>query len=130
MSKFRPLWGLLAVCFVLLLSACEQRPQYDNVIDVNADQAAQILVTQDVQVLDIRTAQEFSGRKIPGALNIDFYKRDFKSRLDQLDRNQAYLVYCHSGSRTAQAMGLFHQMGFKKIYHLSRGLVGGLPQVP
>lgn len=129
MSKFRPLWGLLAAA-LLLLAGCEQRPQYDNVIDVNADQAAQILITEDVKVLDIRTPQEFSGRKIPGAINLDFYSRDFKARLEQLDRDQAYLVYCHSGSRTAQAMGLFHQLGFKKIYHLSRGLVGGLPQVP
>ncbi|MDT8447071.1 MAG: rhodanese-like domain-containing protein [bacterium] len=120
----------LLLLVALGLAACDQAPVYENVIDVNRDQAAQLLSAQPVQALDLRTPGEFNSGHINGALNFNYYDKSFQGQLEQLDRNLAYLVYCQTGGRSSDAMRLLNQLGFKKIYHLYRGASGGLPKVP
>ena len=75
------------------------------------------------QIIDVRTPQEFATGYIPGAININFYDKDFKTQLESLDKNQPVFVYCKVGGRSAQAAKQLEASGFKKIYDLDGGIL-------
>jgi rhodanese-related sulfurtransferase len=74
-------------------------------------------------VIDVRTPQEYAqGTIVEKPLNIDFYKDDFKQRLGELDKTKTYFLYCRSGNRSGQAMGMMRELGFKNVYDLNGGI--------
>ncbi len=100
-----------------------------EVVNVSTPQFNELMKNHpDMMVLDIRTPAEFNQRHIMGAVNIDFLASDFAARLNKLDKNQPILMHCRSGNRSAQSLVVFQKLGFKKIYHLNYGIVGGWPQ--
>lgn len=54
-------------------------------------------------VVDVRTAGEYNAGHVAGAVNIDVESVAFDSAIADLDPSQTYLVYCHSGRRSAIA---------------------------
>ena len=70
-------------------------------------------------MLDVRTAEEYSAGNIPNSINVDVLSPDFKSKIDLLDKNKEYLVYCRSGNRAAIASSIMATNGFVKIYNLN-----------
>ena len=55
-------------------------------------------------------------------LNIDFYAPDFKEQLNKLDKNKKYIYHCRSGSRSARAVPIFKELGFKEVLELDGGI--------
>lgn len=90
--------------------------------NISANQAERLLKDKNIVVLDIRTKEEFDAGYIKGAVNIDYYKPDFKSKLNTLDKNKTYFVYCRSGRRSGNAEQIFVELGFKKVYNLEKGI--------
>lgn len=86
---------------------------------------------EGVVILDIRTPAEYQEGHIPGAINIDFYNRNFESKLKELDKNEQYFVYCRTGNRSSTALKMMHKLGFTKVWHMYKGIVDwagvGLP---
>lgn len=80
----------------------------------------------DAVVLDVRTPAEVKGGKIPGATNLDVMDRNFANRIETLDKDKTYLVYCRSGARSGQACSYMAGQGFTKLYNLNGG-VGSWP---
>ena len=54
----------------------------------------------DFVILDVRTLREYEEGYIEDAVNMDFYADTFTDELDGLDRDNTYLLYCRSGSRS------------------------------
>ena len=75
-----------------------------------------------VVCLDVRTREEYLSGHIHGARNLDVLSLDFVSRLDELDKNKTYLVYCRSGSRSANACAMMASRGFE-VYNLLGGVM-------
>jgi rhodanese-related sulfurtransferase len=73
-------------------------------------------------LLDVRADWEYAEGHLPGALNLDLFKPDFNSRLQQLDKQKTYYVYCHSGGRSREAALRMKQLGFTKVYNLTEGI--------
>ncbi|MCD6120793.1 MAG: rhodanese-like domain-containing protein [Spirochaetales bacterium] len=74
-------------------------------------------------IIDVRTPAEYAEGHIKNSRLINFYSLDFKTKLDKLDKNKKYLVYCRSGSRSDQAVQIMKELNFKKIYNLSGGII-------
>jgi rhodanese-related sulfurtransferase len=74
-----------------------------------------------VVVLDVRTPREFRRGRIPGAVHLDWYRRDFADRVAELDKDKTYLVYCAVGGRSAEAGKKMKELGFKKVYNFVGG---------
>ena len=72
----------------------------------------------DVVVLDVRTPAEFASGHIEGALNLDFYAKDFRDRLAELDKGKGYIVHCRRGARSARAWKIMRSLGFKEVYDM------------
>lgn len=73
-------------------------------------------------LIDVRTEIEHETENIPGSQFIDFYEKDFKKKLNVLNKKQKYLIYCHSGARTSIALRLMERLGFKEVYELKGGI--------
>jgi rhodanese-related sulfurtransferase len=100
-------------------------------VDVNG--AKQLLddPPSGLVVLDVRTPDEFAEGHLPGAALVDFYDDGFPARLEALDREVPYLVYCRSGGRSGKTAQLMDQMGFQDVTDLDGGMLAwadaGLP---
>lgn len=73
-------------------------------------------------LLDVRTSQEFSLGKIPGAINIDITRGDFETLVDAFDRERVYFVYCRGGNRSVAACSILGKKGFRS-YNLVNGIL-------
>jgi rhodanese-related sulfurtransferase len=69
-------------------------------------------------LLDVRTPEEYAGGHLPGAVNIPH--TELAARVAELDgaRERDIVVYCRTGSRTAQALEVLGKAGFKRLFHL------------
>lgn len=82
-------------------------------------------LNQDAIIIDVRTEDEFNEKRIPKAINVDIFKgQGFVYRIEELDKEKEYFVYCRSGARSENACNLMHQLGIEKTYNL----VGGIMQ--
>lgn len=75
-----------------------------------------------VMVIDCRRAEEFRQGSIPGAVNIDYLAPDFWERIEQLDPDYSYFVYCRTGRRSVRTCTLMQNGGFSRVFHLDGGL--------
>jgi len=72
-------------------------------------------------ILDVRTPGEFA-QHIQNAVNIDYKSETFRNDIDVLDKNAVYLVYCLAGSRSAGAVEIMQELGFRKMYNMIGGI--------
>lgn len=85
-------------------------------IDANLDNT-------DFVILDVRTPEEFSDGHLKNATLMDFYESSFSDDLAKLDKEKTYLVYCRTGSRSAQAAEMMIELGFKNVYNMVGGII-------
>lgn len=76
----------------------------------------------DFVLLDIRTLPEYKAGHLAGAEMLDFYGKTFVQDISKLDKNIPYLIYCRSGNRTGQTLGLMQKMGFQNVADLKYGI--------
>ena len=77
----------------------------------------------DIQLIDIRTPAEYSGGYIKGAVNINFFDRNFMDQMSKLNKEKEIYIYCRSGNRTGKAASRLKDQGFSKIYDLQGGIL-------
>lgn len=75
-------------------------------------------------LIDVRTNQEHNGGHIPNSLNINVMSPDFSSKLEKLDKNLTYYVYCASGNRSKTACSQMTNMGFDNVHNIKMGMMG------
>jgi rhodanese-related sulfurtransferase len=76
---------------------------------------------KDVQLVDVRTPQEFISGHITNAKNIDFFSEKFNIEFEMLNKEKPVYVYCRSGNRSRQTVNKLIKMGFIEIYDLEGG---------
>lgn len=90
--------------------------------DLDVD-AFEKMLSQDVQLVDVRTAGEYAEGYIPGAVNIDWKEGGFLDLSRQmLSPERPVLVYCRSGRRSAAAAQSLSKAGFD-VYNLAGGFL-------
>ncbi|MEM9810088.1 MAG: rhodanese-like domain-containing protein [Pseudomonadota bacterium] len=92
-------------------------------LNIHPAEAAKRIANEDVIVLDVRTPEEFAKSHIPGAKLLNLHDPSFLERAGQLDPNQAYLVQCRSGVRSARAAEILQELGIDTIYNLQGGII-------
>ncbi|WP_299392246.1 rhodanese-like domain-containing protein [uncultured Gelidibacter sp.] len=79
------------------------------------------IAEKKVQLVDVRTPEEFEAGHIENAVNIDFFREDFKTAFTTLDKDEPIYIYCKSGNRSGKAAKILTELGFKEIYDLEGG---------
>jgi rhodanese-related sulfurtransferase len=76
-----------------------------------------------LNIIDVRTPQEFAEGHIPHARNINIMDGDFMERINQLPKEQPYYLICRSGNRSGQAARKMQAEGFQELYNISGGML-------
>ncbi len=72
--------------------------------------------------VDTRDAGQFAAGHIPGAVNIDW--REVPGRLDELPQSGMVILYCNTGSLSAQAAFAARLLGRENVLILQTGFDG------
>jgi len=93
--------------------------------EVNSKQAS-VLLQKDSKliILDVRTPEEFKEGHIKGAINIDIRQEDAFRKIDKLNKNAKYLVYCRTNHRSGLAVDHMMQNGFRNVTQMMDGFPG------
>ncbi|WP_435134238.1 thioredoxin domain-containing protein [Formosa sp. A9] len=85
---------------------------------------AQIIEEQQtLQIIDVRTPEEFNGGHLEDAKNFNWKDDSFTDQISALNPSEPILVYCLSGGRSAKAAEYLRNEGFKYVYELDGGIV-------
>ncbi len=79
--------------------------------------------TPGAVLLDVRTQREFDQGALPGAVHLNYLDYGFLDRLEQLDKEATYLVYCRTGRRSIRTCTLMRNDGFQRVFNLEGGLL-------
>lgn len=75
---------------------------------------------RDLTLIDVRSPMESAICRIEGARLIPL--QDLPAELDRLDPAARYVVHCHHGGRSAQAVDLMRRRGFSAAQNLAGGI--------
>lgn len=115
MKKWIHAW--LVVC---CLTAC--RPFGNGIKTLDVDAFEQKLRSSEVQLVDVRRADEYAEGHLAGSINIDVSRDDFVANAtEKLDKSKPVAVYCRSGKRSLNAASILSGNGFRIIYNLKSG---------
>ncbi len=78
---------------------------------------------ETIQLVDVRTKEEFITRHLKGAQNICVTDNDFNDKIKKLDKSKPVYVYCKVGGRSADAAKKLKKMGFTKVYDMEGGIL-------
>lgn len=103
----------LLTCLALtILMSCQAQSDFKS---VGIDEFKKEMSKSGVQLIDVRTAQEYSEGHIPGAMNIDVNAPDFEEKIKVLNKKENVALYCRSGRRSKMAANKLTTAGFKVV---------------
>jgi rhodanese-related sulfurtransferase len=101
---------------------CKEIPSDGSIKIVTAEEMKELSQLDDVQLVDVRTPEEYHDGHIDGFQNIDFLSDTFQDDIEKLDKTKPVIVYCRSGKRSAKSAKILKDHGFVKIYDLKGGI--------
>jgi rhodanese-related sulfurtransferase len=118
----------IALVFVMLAStlgglvwARESDMVGDGYVDVSVEQAKGMIDSApDIIVLDVRTENEYEAGHIAGAGLVPL--SELEQRTGELDKDDALLVYCKSGTKSVEASNILIQHEFESVYNMEGGI--------
>ena len=99
-----------------LLSGCATQSTEKTYRQITMEEAVTMMEEETGYIiLDVRTAQEYSEKHIPGAINIANESIGTEDIPELPDKDQLILVYCRSGNRSKQASEKLVKLGYTNI---------------
>lgn len=111
---------VLCLVFVSFVS-CKQE-QSTEVKIISPEEMQELTSYEDVQLVDVRSPQEYNKGYIANAQNIDYNSESFDIEIEKLDKSKPVIVYCQKGGRSAKCSKKLEDKGFVKIYDLEGGI--------
>lgn len=113
---------LLLLSGLVFLFGCGSLGSAD-VEKVSVERAKEIIDSiPDLVIIDVRTLEEYRGGYIHRSENIDINKDDFEQKVDLISKEKEIMVVCAAGTRSAKAVDILQDKGFKKIYEIEGGM--------
>ena len=84
--------------------------------------AAKLNHAKNAQILDARSAEEFTQNHIKGAVNVDAKAADYQQRLEALSKDKPTFVYSIANGRSKVLSNELRAKGFKDVEELPGGL--------
>lgn len=113
----KKLFFLLAFSLFIFSASAQQ----NNIKVISPGEFRHKINEKKVQLIDVRTPEEFREGHIDGAININFFSDKFSSDFEKLDKNEPLYIYCRSGNRSAKAATKLLEMGFANVIDLEGG---------
>jgi rhodanese-related sulfurtransferase len=110
-----------SLVFALSLINCANETQSEIKV-ISPEEMQTLLELDDVQIVDVRTPEEYQDGFIDNSQNIDFNSPTFDEDITKLDKTKPVILYCKSGGRSAKCAEKLKDAGFVKIYDLKGGI--------
>lgn len=94
------------------MSACTSESSYHK---ISAKEAKEMMDTQEVIIVDVRTQEEYDEGFIENAILIPNETIN-EAPTELPDKDAVILVYCRSGNRSRQAANKLVDLGYTNIY--------------
>jgi len=78
---------------------------------------------EDFMIIDFRPLEMFRPAYLRNAVFYDIFRESAEARLDRLDRDGTYLIYCTIGHRSGIALDRMKAMGFERVHHMYEGIL-------
>lgn len=89
--------------------------------DLDPDDAQQELQDDpELRLLDVRTQPEHDSHRLPNSTLIPV--QELHARIDELDADAHWFVYCEHGRRSLYACDMLAQAGFAKLTNIRGGM--------
>jgi rhodanese-related sulfurtransferase len=121
-------WLIVAFAVPVVLLLVRSYAAADGAL---APAAAATLIknTKNLQLIDVRTPDEFAEGHLAGAKLIPV--QEIEKRLSEIDKQKPVLLYCRSGHRSGNALKILDEHGYAGAKHLEGGIkawqAAGLP---
>lgn len=112
---------LFSIAITMLATSCIEETKGDIKL-VTPEEMQTLLESKDVQLVDVRTPQEYEEGFIENSQNIDFNSPTFDEDVTKLDKSKPVILYCKAGGRSAKCAEKLQKAGFVKIYDLDGGI--------
>ncbi len=101
---------------LLLLVGCASQSKESTYRQITMEEAVTMMQEESGYIiLDVRTAEEYSEKHIPGAINIPNETIGADDIPELPDKDQLILIYCRSGNRSKQAADKLVKLGYTNI---------------
>ena len=87
---------------------------------VDVAEFKEFIANPDVQLVDVRTAEEYNAGHIPGSINIDVLN-GHEELAATLDPERPVALYCRSGRRSEAAGWVLEKAFFRNVVDLKGG---------
>ncbi|MBT0607408.1 rhodanese-like domain-containing protein [Aequorivita echinoideorum] len=115
-----PIYIILFLFFILI--GCKDKSQNAEIRKISPQEVYNAVYnTDDIQLIDVRTVDEYKDGHLGKAQNVCVTDSDFREKAALLDKNKPVYVYCKSGGRSAKAAIILKEMGFTEIYDIDGG---------
>jgi adenylyltransferase/sulfurtransferase len=99
-----------------------EEAHHDGTIEITPAEVADWLHSDNPPfLLDVREPNEWDICHLPGAVRISV--NELAERMNELDSAVEMVVYCRSGVRSARAVDLLRQAGFRKVKNMAGGIL-------
>ncbi|EJT6663122.1 rhodanese-like domain-containing protein [Clostridium perfringens] len=91
--------------------------------DISIDESKKLINDGEVTlILDVRNEDEFAEGHLKNAIQIPI--KELKENLSDIEKfkDELVLVYCRSGKRSAEAVDILKENGFKNLVHMKDGI--------
>ena len=91
--------------------------------DISIDESKKLINDVEVTlILDVRNEDEFAEGHLKNAIQIPV--KELKENLSDIEKfkDELVLVYCRSGKRSAEAVDILKENGFKNLVHMKDGI--------
>lgn len=113
---------ILSLAFLIFISCNGQKSNNFEEI-ASKEFSEKIENTENPQILDVRTPDEFGSEHIENAQNLNWNSQDFAAKAETYDKSKPVFVYCLSGGRSKKAAAKLNELGFTKVYELEGGIL-------
>ena len=112
---------ILSIALFVATSSCKDETKGEVQV-VSPEEMITLLELDDVQLVDVRTPEEFKEGYIENFQNIDYFSPEFEKDIEKLDKSKPVIVYCKSGNRSGKCSKKMKEKGFIKVYDLDGGI--------
>ena len=79
-------------------------------------------LSDNFELIDVRTKSEYESGFIESALNIDFFSDSFESDVLSINKNSKIILYCRTNNRSSKTANFLKKNGFKDINVIEGGI--------
>jgi rhodanese-related sulfurtransferase len=112
--------ALIILFLISSIVSCKSQTK-EVITKVDVETFKKGLTNNKVQLVDVRTPEEFQEGYIENAILIDYFSEDFKTKIQELNKKEPVYLYCKSGNRSGKTSIILRDLGFTEIVDLEGG---------